>query len=289
MRRFTILIAMVIILLVTAIPAVATQCDAPEGAELEQFPVLTKPLDATTQAIRGLKAEVLLEPTGFLNYKGPKSEQCFTYEVLPVGTTVFVDENGEVRYKADCSNRLIDISCPSCPPAGSVLLTEEEYAALTATPDMTTVDSGDTGPGPSWYSRAASGLWDFTKFLMVLLLALLFLAVLFWLVDAAYEHFFGSSDPPPDSSDRLADLESRFGELDLRSALDVDRLEERVKALETSDNEPDEPAESDKSEEGGSEEPNSLSATLSIQFSDGRRMSGELAEDNDEEAETETA
>lgn len=89
-------------------------CVAPPGANLEGYPVLEgREMTPETAAKMGLRLEPLTEPWEGFNWYGGR--HCYQYERLRVGTKVYVDSDGEVRYKADCSNRLISLrDCPTC-------------------------------------------------------------------------------------------------------------------------------------------------------------------------------
>lgn len=90
---------------------------APEGAELEKYPVMPGPLSVADQAKLGLAAKTLDRPVDFFNHYRNVRNGRFVFETLPAGTIVLASADGKPRYKADCGNRLVEpAKCPTCPP-----------------------------------------------------------------------------------------------------------------------------------------------------------------------------
>ncbi len=97
---------------------------APQGAQLEKYPLEGHQLSLSQQAELGLKP-VRLETawTGYNHYRGLRGGR-WVLETLPAGTIVLADKDGNPVYKADCGNRLVALAkCPACGtasiPAGS--------------------------------------------------------------------------------------------------------------------------------------------------------------------------
>lgn len=104
----------VLVLAILALPALAQQgaFAEPAGAELERFPIKASPLTLVEQAELGLSAKRLEKPVVVQNHFRNIRNGRFVLETLPTGTLVLVDENGTLRYKADCGNRLVEP--PNC-------------------------------------------------------------------------------------------------------------------------------------------------------------------------------
>lgn len=97
-----------------ALPALAQRGEfaEPAGAELKRFPIKGAPLTLAEQAELGLSAKKLEKPVVVQNHFRNIRNGRFVLETLPAGTLVLVDENGTLRYKADCGNRLVEP--PNC-------------------------------------------------------------------------------------------------------------------------------------------------------------------------------
>ncbi len=102
-----------------ALPALAQpgQFATPADAELDKFPIMDGPLSTREMADMKLAPMILKQPVVFQNHfrslKG--KEGRFVLEELPAGTMVLVDTKAEIRYKADCGNRIVKVlPCPSC-------------------------------------------------------------------------------------------------------------------------------------------------------------------------------
>lgn len=87
---------------------------APDGAEMEKFPIFSenKPLSTIQMAEMKLSPRKLEAPVVVQNhFRGlSNKEGRFVVEKLPVGTVVLVDTDGNIRYKADCGNRLVEFA-----------------------------------------------------------------------------------------------------------------------------------------------------------------------------------
>jgi len=82
----------------------------PPGAELERFPIMRGPLSMKQMAQLGLRPVFLTEPLLAHNYV--REWRAWAVYEIHEGTLVLVDEEGEVRYKADCGNRVASIVTP---------------------------------------------------------------------------------------------------------------------------------------------------------------------------------
>lgn len=98
---------------------------APEGAELEKYPVMPGPLSVADQAKLGLSAKTLEKPANVFNHYRQLRTGRFVFETLPAGTLVLVSKEGALRYKAECGNRLVEpAKCPTCPVVKSGATTD---------------------------------------------------------------------------------------------------------------------------------------------------------------------
>ena len=86
----------------------------PAEAELNKFPIFKQgELTTAKQAELELRAIALADTMTVFNYFRDKDR--FVLEILTRGTLVYVDKDGVVRYKADCTNRIVKASdCPKC-------------------------------------------------------------------------------------------------------------------------------------------------------------------------------
>lgn len=76
----------------------------PPNAQLERFPIMKGPLSTTQMAQMELRPVYLAEPLLAHNYV--RGWGAWVVYQIHEGTLVLVDEEGEVRYKADCGNRV---------------------------------------------------------------------------------------------------------------------------------------------------------------------------------------
>lgn len=83
-------------------------------AQLDKYPIFEaeKPLTVTQIADMHLQPLRLEKPTVVQNHfrRLQGKEGRFVIETLSIGTIVLIDENGNIRYKADCGNRLIEFN-----------------------------------------------------------------------------------------------------------------------------------------------------------------------------------
>lgn len=100
-----------------AMPAFAQpgKCAAPEEAELDKFPIMNGPLSTKEMARLRLAPMTLKQPVVFHNHYRNLRGGCWPLESLSAGTIVLVDISGEIRYKADCGNRLVEVKKPFVP------------------------------------------------------------------------------------------------------------------------------------------------------------------------------
>jgi len=167
-----VLVSFFVILL--AAPAFAQRGEfaEPVGADLVKFPIRLTALSLSEQADFGLSAKRLETPVIVQNYFRSlrDSKGRFVLETLPVGTLVLVSQDGKIRYKADCGNRLVEV--PVCPPI--------------ATP--TGMSNSPAPSVPSAWSRfwnalaeAWGAMWGLFGSLLGVLIPLFLLALLCWL------------------------------------------------------------------------------------------------------------
>jgi hypothetical protein len=157
----------------------------PAGAELGKFPIKNKPLTVAEQADLGLSAKKLDKQVEvqnhFRNLRDKKGR--FVLETLPAGTLVLVDKDGNLRYKADCGNRLVETrECPKCPPVTADSLKTSITQPVVNKPNFWQKLASEI-------KSAATGLWNFIGsllaplgWLLLLLLGLLLLALLAYLL-----------------------------------------------------------------------------------------------------------
>jgi len=114
------ILALLAIMLFVSVPAKASTSVAgvkaiPAKAEISRFPILPGVLTNAQMAKYDLRPMMLDSAWTGLNWYRNVRGGRFVYETLPKGTIVLVDKDGVIRYKADCGNRLIDVTkCPEC-------------------------------------------------------------------------------------------------------------------------------------------------------------------------------
>lgn len=86
----------------------------PAQAELDKFPILKAgEMTPAKQAELGLRPVFLKDTMTVFNWFSDDGR--FVYETLKIGTLVYVDRDDVIRYKADCTNRLVKADeCPKC-------------------------------------------------------------------------------------------------------------------------------------------------------------------------------
>jgi len=161
-----------LLLAVLAVPVFSQhgQFAEPIGAELDKFPIMTKPLSVSEQARFGLSAKKLEKSVVVENHFRNIRHGRFVLETLPAGTLVLADKDGKLRYKADCGNRIVESSkCPECPQTS------------TAGPVKTTSESNATGAWSRFLNaikKAWVGVWEALGWILgALIPLLLFLAL----------------------------------------------------------------------------------------------------------------
>lgn len=116
MRIARSLALVIMALLVLSSPAMAQKAKFAvlEGAQLDKYPSLDARKRLTNHQVTDMKLhlEKVGKPVVVLNYHGEAVDKDGRYmlETLNPETLVYKDELGNLRYKEDCSNRLIEIA-----------------------------------------------------------------------------------------------------------------------------------------------------------------------------------
>ncbi len=165
------LLALVMVLLVSSSSAYAQKGGyaVADGAEMERYPIFStnKPLSVQQIADLELHPVKLQEPLVVQNhFRGLHDKQGrFVVETLPVGTLVLVDKNGNVRYKADCGNRLVEFNNTALNRGGvSSIKLEDLPKPLQSTPPPPPAPTPHKGIWQTLTEAlrgAAIGLWKF--------------------------------------------------------------------------------------------------------------------------------
>lgn len=204
------------VLVVSALAQSTTsgQFAEPQDAELDRFPIMSRPLTIAEQAKFGLTAKEVVIPVvvqnHFRNLRDKRGR--FVLETLPTGTILLVDRDNKIRYRADCGNRLVELAkCPVCPAIAS----GNTQSDLTVRRGI----GSNASPRPGLWKRftegmksAATGLWNFISnlvapfgWLLLLLFGLAFLALIAygiyrfirWIVDGIRGRGQGGQAPVP--------------------------------------------------------------------------------------------
>jgi len=178
----------VLIFAMLALPTFAQQGTfaEPTGAELDKFPIKTSSLSLAEQAELGLSAKKLDAPVVVQNYFRNIRSGRFVLETLPAGTLVLIDKKGNLRYKADCGNRLVEIPL---------------YVALTYAVPQVPKKGGAwsrfwDAVGRTW-GNMWEGLGSFLGFLLPLLLILALLGLLGYLIYRVLQNWQDGRRVPP--------------------------------------------------------------------------------------------
>lgn len=221
----TLLFALVFAMLETASaqPIIKGSFAEPIGAELDKFPLKRGPLSVKEQDRLGLAPGRLERPTVVQNHFRnirPADRGRFVLETLPAGTPVLVDKKGNIRYKADCGNRVVEIEPPpSNGGLGGVHYPQEPHkgggAESKEGKSNNTLGGKETSKKGFFQSiidntkEAAAGVWNFLwDLLRWLFWALVYvlgvglivaiLCGLYWLVrDTINRWNRGGQSPPP--------------------------------------------------------------------------------------------
>jgi hypothetical protein len=166
----------IVLALVAAQPVFAQRgtMAVPSQAEMEKYPILKSgEMTVAKMAKLELRPVVLLDTMTVFNWYGRDGR--FVYETLRKGTLVYVDKDGVVRYKADCTNRIVKTSdCPECREQIAMLHVVD--SALKANKTSSTASTTSKAKSDGWFSRTIGGIWDFFSDLFMGLLR--FLAIL---------------------------------------------------------------------------------------------------------------
>jgi hypothetical protein len=172
----------------------------PKEIDIVKYPILKYgELTPRRAAEMGLHSVVLEKPVTVYNlYRNIGSDGRFAYETLLQSTVVYANQNGELVYKANCSNRIAAIAdCPKCTPIAPSAL---PGTAATNSTGKTAANgnSADISGSKAALASALTGgsfwksLGAFAKGLGWVLLALLLLAIAIvlasWLFAWTREH-----------------------------------------------------------------------------------------------------
>lgn len=80
----------------------------PKDAMIEKYPIVPESISDSEMKKFGLHLDTLDVSWTGLNWF--RNVGRFAYDGLPAGTVVYVDANGIPRYKADCKNRLVELT-----------------------------------------------------------------------------------------------------------------------------------------------------------------------------------
>lgn len=169
---------------------------APAEAELNKYPIMKQgEMTPAMQAKLGLHAVELADTVTVLNYFNNTNR--FVLETLVRGTIVWADQDGTLRYKADCTNRIVKAS--ECPKCREMLADLERQVATMKEQNKelyTAVNKTLAKQNGGWFERAANWLWDLFKFLLSILFLGLLLAVIFWFLSELWNWLNGRNTPP---------------------------------------------------------------------------------------------
>lgn len=168
----------------------------PREVDLEKYPILRKgELTARRAAEMGLHPVVLEKSATVYNHRrNIETRGRFAYDTLLTGTVAYADKDGKLVYKADCSNRIAEVSeCPKCPPApaatGAANKTGANGKGTSADTSAKNLASATSGWGilGAALQSFGKGLWAVAKFFWNWILPLLlFLALLAGLIYGLY-------------------------------------------------------------------------------------------------------
>lgn len=213
MTRLVRLLALALLVVFTSTPAYAQKglFAVPKNADLEKYPIFSanRPLTVMQIAEMHLHPLKLTSPVVVQNhFRGLHGKEGrFVVEELTIGTLVLVDENGNLRYKADCGNRLVEFdnwATVRGPVSGIKVENLPSTPIQNGTPS---INPAMEPPTKSWLGRIwdwwnglaqalkgwALGTWNFIGsifgplfwgllFLGTLLLLLLAIALLVWVI-----------------------------------------------------------------------------------------------------------
>jgi len=169
---------------VTPIQAQRGVMAAPIDADTISYPIMKKPITVVDMARMNLHPVRLDTAVTVLNWYRDKNR--FLLETLVPGTVVLQDSAGVIRYKADCSNRLVEMAkCPNCLTVGGI---------GGIGPLMTPVSDGDLRDksasqfiSPGWwdgmvnaFKSSGSALASVLGFIFPWLILLLLIALIWW-------------------------------------------------------------------------------------------------------------
>jgi len=140
---------------VTPLQAQRTVMAAPIDADTISYPIMKKPITVVNMARMNLHPVKL--DTAVMVFNWYRDKNRFVLETLVPGTVVLQDSAGVIRYKADCSNRLVEMpKCPNCLTVGGI---------GGISPLMTPVSDGglrdkSISEPHGFFERNARGLWS---------------------------------------------------------------------------------------------------------------------------------
>jgi len=187
MKKLLLLFA--VTLAVTPLQAQRGIMAAPIEADTISYPIMKRPITVADMARMNLHPMKLDTAVTVLNWYRDKNR--FLLETLVKGTVVLQDSAGVIRYKADCSNRLVEMpKCPNCLTVGGIgginplasLVSDGLLQDKSATDSQGFFERNSRSLW-SWLSRAIkSGLWllGLLAGLLLIPLLLLLLGALIW-------------------------------------------------------------------------------------------------------------
>ncbi|OGI82790.1 hypothetical protein A3E95_02220 [Candidatus Nomurabacteria bacterium RIFCSPHIGHO2_12_FULL_44_22b] len=175
---------------VTGQPIVASQTPraVPQGADLVKYPIKDHRLSVAEIAKYELHPVVLKADVVVLNFVA--KNRAFRLDTLKAGTLALADENGNLVYKEDCGNRIVEVKeCPKCSPT---------QAGPTVTPPPTGGNGLAPGSDLMSFLRRLVPSWmrELLKFLLGLILAALLLLLLVGIARAIRD-YWNASVPAP--------------------------------------------------------------------------------------------
>ncbi len=212
MIRTSLVVLMVLFVFESNAQIASFSFSAPEGAELEKYPIMPGPLSIADQAKLGLSAKKLDRPVDIFNHYRNVRGGRFVFETLPANTLVLVSADGKLRYKTDCGNRLVEpVKCPICPTKNS------DFNQNALGGGKKTNPAGDAGSPGAWsrfwgnlgksWDSMWGGLGSLLGFLLPLLLILGLLALIAYAIGRALQNRRGNGttnatatavqNPPP--------------------------------------------------------------------------------------------
>ncbi|MFZ2049121.1 MAG: hypothetical protein WAV25_02410 [Minisyncoccia bacterium] len=169
----------------------------PAEAELNVYPTM-KPGEMTPamQAKLGLHAVELTDTVTVFNYFANLDR--FVLETLTRGTIAWADKDEVLRYKNDCTNRIVEASeCPKCLER----IADMEVALYGMSTEKAQLvqqleEKANAEQKKSWFSKAFDTLWDIIKFMLVVLALTALWVAFIWLISESWRWLTGRNTSP---------------------------------------------------------------------------------------------